>query len=266
MLANTIQPRELTRMLLVALHEEDIDETLEAMYPENGEEEEQVTWEEETAQAIAGEFKEGLEKILTRESYPSPHAGLPGVWGGSAPRGSSTSASKIEKELSKAIVRVRGYTEETGNEAAIVLDEEGNMLGTMAEGDEHGVNPAEQVRLGDPHTHIHSHPRDCSFSPADIQVLLYNGNDRDPIEHLIVTTPSGRMYRLSRTDDTWGWREGDHEIALKVAETWATVGQAHYDFQRGRGLSKDAANVIATDVAVRAAATQAHLDYEVIEP
>jgi len=63
-LAGTIEQRELTRMLLVALHEEDIDETLEAMYPENGEEEEQVTWEEETAQAIAGEFKEGLEKML----------------------------------------------------------------------------------------------------------------------------------------------------------------------------------------------------------
>jgi len=63
-LAGTIEQRELTRMLLVALHEEDIDETLEAMYPDNGEEEEQVTWEEETAQAIAGEFKEALGKML----------------------------------------------------------------------------------------------------------------------------------------------------------------------------------------------------------
>ena len=66
-LAGTIGQRELTRMLLVALHEEDIDETLEAMYPDN-EEEEQVTWEEETAQAIASKFEEGLEKMLRKHA------------------------------------------------------------------------------------------------------------------------------------------------------------------------------------------------------
>ena len=61
--AGTIEPRDLTRMILVALGEEDIDETLEAMFPDDQEEDE-IEWEEETAQAIAGEFKEAIEKML----------------------------------------------------------------------------------------------------------------------------------------------------------------------------------------------------------
>ena len=59
--AGTFERRDLTRMLLVALGEEDIDETLDALYPEDGDE---IEWEEETAQAIAGEFKEAIERLF----------------------------------------------------------------------------------------------------------------------------------------------------------------------------------------------------------
>ena len=91
-------------MILVALGEEDIDETLEAMYSEDGEE---IEWEEETAQAIAGEFKEGLKKILSRESYPAPHEGLPDVWGGSSPRDGAASGYTSEQ-----LDRIKGLGKE----------------------------------------------------------------------------------------------------------------------------------------------------------
>jgi len=55
-----------SRMFLVALGEEDIDETLEAMYPEG---EDKIGWEEEAAQAVAGGFREAVETLMRRYAH-----------------------------------------------------------------------------------------------------------------------------------------------------------------------------------------------------
>jgi len=61
--AGTITPKDLTRMLLSALGEPDLDEILELMYPEDGEEPE---WEgEEIADAIHG-FREAMERLVEK--------------------------------------------------------------------------------------------------------------------------------------------------------------------------------------------------------
>ena len=62
-LAGTLDMKNLVRMLLVALGEEDVDETLDLMFPEDGEE---IGWEEEAAQAVAGEFREAVERLFRR--------------------------------------------------------------------------------------------------------------------------------------------------------------------------------------------------------
>ena len=62
----TMLEPEVTRMLLSALGEDDIDEIMEELYPEGWEEEEPTEWEEEAQAAIMTGVKERLDKAFKK--------------------------------------------------------------------------------------------------------------------------------------------------------------------------------------------------------
>jgi len=65
-LAGMIPQDEVTRMLLSALGEDDIDEILEELYPEGWEEEQPTEWEEESMADVMQSVKERLEKTIEK--------------------------------------------------------------------------------------------------------------------------------------------------------------------------------------------------------
>jgi hypothetical protein len=64
--AGTIPKPEISRMVLSALGEEDIDEILEELYPEGWEEEEPTEWEEESLADVMKDVKERFERAIEK--------------------------------------------------------------------------------------------------------------------------------------------------------------------------------------------------------
>ena len=65
--AGTMKMRDLVRLLLIALGEEDIDQVLADMFPDPGDDEE-LTWEEEEARATAAVFREAIVEVFKKAS------------------------------------------------------------------------------------------------------------------------------------------------------------------------------------------------------
>lgn len=117
--------------------------------------------------------------------------------------------AKARRQTRIAIDEVLAHSLKTGNEAGIVILQDGTKLDGTIEGNEKSVMLTQltaQVsedglsigpRDPPPLVMIHSHPNPAAPSAADFFVQL-----RDGVEHSLVVDVTGTVYRTSRTDKT----------------------------------------------------------------
>jgi len=157
-----------------------------------------------------------------------------------------------------AIGEVLAHGLKTGNEALVLIGEDGKKVDGTIVGTKDEVRPDEAL-VDESKISIHNHPTSSPFSRQDIYYLMLDNRH----DHMFVIGHDGTMYRMSRTaqteeHDPWSFNQKylDH------------VERFRPEFTRRVTAGEDSmkANNICFAKAVASLAEDLDLDYKVVKP
>jgi len=189
------------------------------------------------------------------------HAGRPGQVGGSQPAGELIHLSKQQRRQTRiAIGECLAHGLMTGNEAAILIGEDGKKVNGTFTGEKDYCNLQEhwvmQAKVS-----VHNHPTSLPFSSADVWGLMLSYQH----EHMFVIGHDGTLYRMSSTENTKSF-VGSYGTFKQKWNKWVDKYRPEFFRLKDEGLPKDRATRVSFGKAIAEFAKEVGLDYKEAKP
>jgi hypothetical protein len=166
-------------------------------------------------------------------------------------------------EVKKGIADCAKSGYKYGIESAVCVAENGMKIDGTVDGNEQSCYVGGFAIAGDRvHTLIHNHPRATSFSVGDVGLMV----NWPEMEHSVLVSKDGSLYRLSRTADTIAPLDTYAGLWLDLQKVADPIHAKYEAMMERQELSPNEAWRLATQEAAQEMAIYCGLEYEHIPP